>query len=634
MKKTYLLLLAFLLKVLTAAAQDQHEVDSLLNRLNTAKEDIDKANVLYNLAELYANVDTQKTLIYAHQLKTLSEEKHYDKGIADAYHVLGEVEHTKGNNLVALNYFNKAINRYENLGDKNSLAKMHLFIGKIYVFLSNDVEAIKHFFKGIRFFEAIGNKTGICNAYNSIGFAYWNNHNLTEALKNFEKMASVLKEINNKQGLAAYYLNIGNVYSDMGNITTSIESYKKSLAIYETINDVDGIGVVHGSIGYTLKDIGQYEEALKHFRRSIKIYERIGNKNNLLRAYGGVGHIYIRQKKYREAYMYLNKSLALCKEVGFIEGMSIAYDYLSTLDSLTGNYKQALVHYRLSISYKDSIFNDANTKKIMQYQVQYDFEKKEAEMKFQHQLTAEQLKHQKTLTTALIIGLVALLLAAALWYQRQKQKQLEKAAAIQTDFTQQLLQNIEEERGRIAIDLHDSVSHELLTLKRSIGQDFDSQSATQKIDTIINDIRQISRNLHPVLLDKIGLKLSLETLCEQYGKNHNMLVFHEIEYQGSLSKNEELQIFRIVQEALTNTLKYAKSEASKISISQKEQVLNLEIKDNGKGFEVEKALDSGKSFGLHSILQRSKVMGGKAHIESSGQGTIININIPITKKTS
>ena len=195
------------------------------------------------------------------------------------------------------------------------------------------------------------------------------------------------------------------------------------------------------------------------------------------------------------------------------------------------------------------------------------------------------------------------------------------------NFTKQLLENTEDERKRIASDLHDSISHELLDLKNSFRQDF--PLVNKKIDSIINDIRSISRNLHPIMFDKTGLKANLEQFVERIQQQNDFMVSTEINYKGSLRSADELQIYRIIQEALSNIIKYAKAHAAKITMQEMSGNIFIEIRDNGKGFDVKETLKSSKSFGLHNIIERSRVVGGKANIKSSETGTVITINIPV-----
>ncbi len=227
-----------------------------------------------------------------------------------------------------------------------------------------------------------------------------------------------------------------------------------------------------------------------------------------------------------------------------------------------------------------------------------------------------------------------------IWKQEKEKKistleiklatQYEQERINSLNFTKQLIESIEAERKRIASDLHDSISHELLNLKGSINQD--STLINSKIDTIINDIRGISRNLHPVMFDKIGLVPNIEQLVERIQTQNDFLVNTEITYSGGLCSADELQIYRIIQESLSNIIKYAKAYAAKITISEEKNNLNITIRDNGKGFNVKEILNSGKAFGLHNIIERSRVVGGVAEIESSNKGTIISIEIPLKKQ--
>ena len=247
----------------------------------------------------------------------------------------------------------------------------------------------------------------------------------------------------------------------------------------------------------------------------------------------------------------------------------------------------------------------------------------------QARLYQAELKTQKGKNALFLALFIGALLAFVVYYLFQNQQKLKQESANQLNFTKQLLENIEDERKRIASDLHDSISHELLVLKSPSFQNSDRFNG--KIDHIINDIRIISRNLHPVMFDTTGLRFNIEALVERVQHQHNFLVTTDIDYQNSLPVSTELQLYRIIQEALTNVIKYADAHAAKISIVERNGVVAVEIKDNGKGFEVEKMLNNGKAFGLHNIVARSRAIGGEAKITSSAAGTDINLNVPTPK---
>ncbi|MBP8156709.1 MAG: hypothetical protein KAX81_06745, partial [Leadbetterella sp.] len=132
---------------------------------------------------------------------------------------------------------------------------------------------------------------------------------------------------------------------------------------------------------------------------------------------------------------------------------------------------------------------------------------------------------------------------------------------------------------------------------------------------------------HPVMFDKIGLIPNVEQLLERVQNQNNFFVSAELKYSGFLTSADELQIYRIIQEALTNIIKYAKAHAAKISIIDDSSQLLIEIKDNGVGFNVKETLNSQKAFGLHNIIERSRIIGGIAHIGSNSEGTTVSIKI-------
>ncbi|RYZ31515.1 MAG: hypothetical protein EOP49_38875 [Sphingobacteriales bacterium] len=217
-------------------------------------------------------------------------------------------------------------------------------------------------------------------------------------------------------------------------------------------------------------------------------------------------------------------------------------------------------------------------------------------------------------------------MASAFLITRYRLRKNKKDAALQQQFTRRLIENTEEERVRIARDLHDGVSQELLVLKNQISNNH--EHTNDKIDFIINGIRMISRDLHPVMLDKIGLKSSVQHICEQMMESNLLFITAEIDYDGGLDKNGELQLFRMIQEALNNIVKYAGAEAAKVTLNHNDRCVFAEIVDNGKGFDVQAAMNSKNAFGLLSLMERSKAMNGKTEITSSPAGTIVKIEIP------
>lgn len=222
-------------------------------------------------------------------------------------------------------------------------------------------------------------------------------------------------------------------------------------------------------------------------------------------------------------------------------------------------------------------------------------------------------------------GIILLVVLFRLFQIKKNRTQIKKEARAKALFTKQLFQVIEDERKRIATDLHDGIGNELTTIKHSLSGN--PESWKEKIDELIDEIRTISRNLHPAMFERVGLKITLEQLVERIQYRQNFMLTTEIDYHKGLNSAVELQVYRIIQEGITNMVRHGQAIAGKITVKETEQIVQIEIKDNGIGFDVQQTFEKGKAFGLHSILERSHAIGGVASIRSGKTGTVIDINI-------
>jgi signal transduction histidine kinase len=314
----------------------------------------------------------------------------------------------------------------------------------------------------------------------------------------------------------------------------------------------------------------------------------------------------------------LKLSLAKADSCQIIKYSMYTYETAKLAYQNQRNYLQAYAAFKAEDSLKVIYSQDEHLNKVRELELKYQTERKEKEIVIGKQIIQSR--------NTFIGWLLAVIFSGITFYLFQQRKTLRQAKENSTNFTKQLLQTTEEERNRIASDLHDSIGHELLNLKLDLKQDL--TLVNEKIDQIINDIRGISRNLHPVMFDKIGLVPNVQALIERMQNQHDFMVSTEIDYKNSLPVADELQVYRIIQEAFSNIIKYADAHAAKITIEDFPNVLNIEIKDNGKGFNLKETLNSGKAFGLYNVIERSKIVGGEARIKSSEEGTIITIIIP------
>ena len=202
---------------------------------------------------------------------------------------------------------------------------------------------------------------------------------------------------------------------------------------------------------------------------------------------------------------------------------------------------------------------------------------------------------------------------------------------MQETFTQDLLKTQENERSRIATELHDSIGQKLLIIKNSLLSKEEKEA--KEIDMVgetIKEVREMSHNLHPFQFEKLGLTTSLKNMIESFQKNSNVFYSEDIETtDGLISKEKEIYVFRMLQEAITNVEKHAEATACNLASEEKKRVLVFTLKDNGKGFETPKDKADFEGLGMKTLQERAQFIKADLTINSTpGKGTTITIKIP------
>lgn len=296
-----------------------------------------------------------------------------------------------------------------------------------------------------------------------------------------------------------------------------------------------------------------------------------------------------------------------------------ASEMMSKASEKAGQYKNAFYYGKIYDSIAGIYQQNMHLSEIKDLEKKYEAEKTQRIQHARIRKSEARLLLFAVLSAILLLGIIA----CVFWYRYQN---LIRSRKDNLRYTRQLFESIELERRRIAADLHDSVGHELLALK-SLAE-ADSEAMKEKIEDVIQDVRSISRNLHPVLFETLGLKMTLENLIERMQAQHNICLIADIQYQNELGLHAEVQLYRIIQEALSNAVRHAGSVAVKIELYAQGSHLFLLVMDSGKGFNVKEMLYSGKAFGLLSIITRSQSLGGGTDIHSTKGRTVIEVKIP------
>jgi signal transduction histidine kinase/ligand-binding sensor domain-containing protein len=243
-----------------------------------------------------------------------------------------------------------------------------------------------------------------------------------------------------------------------------------------------------------------------------------------------------------------------------------------------------------------------------------------------------------TLVSLTVAGMTALI-----W--RQRVSQLQRAHAAQQAFSRQLIASQESERKRIAAELHDSLGQRLVIIKNLaliLLNGSAADGAREQIDEIsteasqaLGEVKEISYNLRPHQLDRLGLTKTLEALVKKAASASPIAFTSEIDdIDDVFPKQAEINFYRVAQESVSNVVKHSAATEASVTVRREEGRIALTVRDNGRGFVPETTQPSpdAAGFGLVGISERATLLGGHATIESEpGRGTTIAISIDLQR---
>jgi len=541
-------------------------------------------------------------------------------------------------------------------------------------------KSIDYFFRGmdpklqISVFNNMGTIFRNINEYDSAAIYY------LKALTICEKQEDLIK-------IAIVVNNLGDVYLETGHFETAEEYYNKALAInLENEGGEASIAMNYINLGRLAVARENYPQAEEFYRKAQEIHRSLGDSLSIYHSYNNFGDLYYNQEKYSLALDYFKNAYQGYRGVGFIKGIVVAMGNLTATNLALGNYNEAIRmndscvaltlkignkdlrmdayknmsenllktgDYKGSREYldkyiilKDSIYEFKRSKLIYDLVIKYEKEKNEARI-----LTLEKENLQKTIQRNSILysglGLLIMALFAVIFFRhksikdriisQQMIRQLEEEKKLM--IAKMMIEGQEEERKRIARELHDGLGVLLSATKMQFTCIKDTSpenrpmidKAIQLLEQASGDVRKISHNMMPGLLTKLGFYEAIEDLFDNLNDAGNLQAVLEINgSQERLPENREIMLYRIVQEMVNNTLKYAEAGLIKLIINVYDEYMTMAYSDDGKGFDADKVLAAeSSSLGLKSIQSRVNFLNGEVALDSRpGKGVKYSFQIP------
>lgn len=483
---------------------------------------------------------------------------------------------------------------------------------------------------------------------------------------------------------------IGNLFLKMDDTSGAMNFLKNALRFAREPREK---AVSLGNLAIIYKQLGELDSAFFYYEASLEQgvdmpYFRMSTYQNMAIAYREIGNIskakeytdnaiaiavsnqddkFLTRLKILQAYNYLyenmpNQAEAIIQEIkGRITsttGQTIKLDFYKLrwkVAKKRSAWQEAESFGTRYLTLKDSIQNLEVKKELKALQTKYEVVEKDRLISDQNlQLSEEAESKKRMLYWFLIIIIVTLLISWIVWsFQRSKMLLAEKDKLIQLEKIKQLeqekklimfdsmVEGQEQERIRIAKDLHDSLGSLMSALKSHLAaiykeiEKIETVHIDQEMDSIIDragrELRRIAYNMSPTTLANLGLKHSIEDLVVFYtNRGDTEINFQWLGDPLVYEENRDLMIYRVVQEILTNAYKHADAKTIKLQISILTDEIQLIYKDDGRGFDTTDEQKNKKGMGLKNMNSRVSYLSGNIEISSAmGKGSTIEIHVPL-----
>lgn len=520
-------------------------------------------------------------------------------------------------------------------------AKLFSYLGIIEDLNGNSARAIEWLFKAIKIQEEHQFLKDLSFSYNNLGVAYFYQFSHNQALSYYKKSLEIDETLNDEKGVAGTLINIGVLYTYMDSLDKSKEFYLEALEVYQRGNDSLGIESVFNNLAKISTENKDYKEAINFYHKSLEYAKGSKNPESLFTTYYSLSTSYLALNQLDTALFYANKATNLAQKFNLRERLQWGYDILSEIYEAKNEYENSFNYLKLYTHLKDTLVNETKNAKIAEMQVLYESEKKDKQIaeialeKEQEETLRISKEKERNLFLALALATVVILVFLAYAYYTKQ-----KTGILLEQRNKAIQENLNQKETMIG-EIHHRIKNNL----QIISNIFDLQARTLKDKEALKAIND-SRNkvnamaiIHQKLYqqnDIYGIKIDdyiknlSESIIETFNVNTNKIYLHyEIE-PIYLHIDTSIPLGLIITEILTNSIKYAFSEYENgnifIRLIKKLDYLELEIKDDGIGFEYNPTKDNGNSFGIKMIKSLCRQL--KADFEViDNKGTIYLLKI-------
>jgi signal transduction histidine kinase/lipopolysaccharide biosynthesis regulator YciM len=637
--KLPLAIFIFLLPVSVIA--QQNIIDSI-EKITASQKDSNLAKSYNELTWQYRTIDQDKAIEYGNKAIELGNKIKFSKAVAQAYNDLGIIYYDQQDFNSALSSYKKAFNIRTKLNDQKGIGALYNKMGIIYQKESKFDSALLYAQKALEIYEKLNDKIGISYSLNNIGIVNQNVGNLDEALKYQQQSITIKEEIKDKLGLAGSYVNMGNIYLLKKDVTAAKTYFEKAERISRQIGNPEYLANSLNNLSSLYQKTGDYKKALPLAQESFDLRTKQEDTKGQVSCLANMGSILTSDKQYSQAETKYMLGLKLADTLSSCLGEKAKlYDGLSHLYELTGDYKKSMEMARLTVKLNDSIYTDGMNKRFSEMETKFQTAKKDKQIQQQQ---FELTKKQYWLYGSAAFALLLLLLGYSFYrrYKLKQEKRLQLEVMKQQDIaTKAIISAEENERKRIAAELHDGVGQMMSAAKMNLSaiegeiifkdeaQKYSFDKVIGMVDESCKEVRSVSHQMMPNALLKSGLANAVKEFIDKIDSRIIKINLHAEGLNERLNSDVETVLYRVIQECVNNVIKHSGANNLDISLIKDADGISATVEDNGRGFDA-KDKQKFEGIGLKNINSRVTFLKGSVDFDSSpGKGTLVAIHVPI-----
>lgn len=530
-----------------------------------------------------------------------------------------------------------AIAQARELGRTEAQADLHRLMGTVTGLAGQLDSATYHGLAAAELFRSIGDQRKLGVMLCDLGHGT-KRRDLDRAFGYYREGVALLEALDARSDLTRAYNNFSMLFEMRGDVDSALIIARKGLALKEALNDSTGLPYGLNRVALYLLHKERFEESLALMQRAEEIRRLTNDVHGLAEQQVFFGDLYQTWGRTAEAIARFAEGARLGNEMGIPYMEQYCQERLAELHEGRGEHHLALAATRRAFALKDSLFNERNSRTIIELEKRFEVAEKDRAIA---ELGAEAARRQ--LYIWLSLGALLLVSASGLLLHQVRQRRLraERDAAIIAERDAGLkavFEATEAERRRLAAELHDGVGQQLGGLKHRLEGlrgvlPTPSTDALHDVIHIVDDtsreVRDLAHQMMPKALARLGLAPALDEMLHRSFKGTGVRVaFDHVGVDDALPAELATGLYRIAQELVANILKHAQATQVDVQLMRNRDHVVLLVQDDGRGFDGHGKAAQG--IGLRNITDRARALGGSFTLEGTpGQGTEARVRVPI-----